>query len=407
MEATLPEEHDSDDGLTEELANSTEFADEEYGRPDEDEIGGFTQAVLWGTDWTAETIISQMERGNIEMNPRFQRRDAWSRSNKTKFIESLILGLPIPQIVLAEKKEARGRYIVLDGKQRLLSLANYAALGEGKDVGFRLSSLDIRNDLKRKRYKDLKDDPSLRDDFEALNSHTLRTVVIRNWPSLAFLHLVFLRLNTGSLKLSPQELRQAAVPGPFSDFADDFALESEPIQALLGRKSPDPRMRDVELIVRHLALHFYITNYRGRMKEFLDTSCENFNENWPTLEDQVREAATHFVEAIVILQTIFGAQGVARKKGSRLFNRSIFDALVFYAVDPEVREKMLESQADVRAGYNEVIENKDFQTAVESDTAGIPNTTARLAIWGAKLSEILKIELGLPSVNDQNEIVIG
>jgi hypothetical protein len=166
-------------------------------------------------------------------------------------------------------------------------------------------------------------------------------------------------------------------------------------------------MRDVELIVRHLALHFYITNYRGRMKEFLDTSCENFNENWPTLEDQVREAATHFVEAIVILQTIFGAQGVARKKGSRLFNRSIFDALVFYAVDPEVREKMLESQADVRAGYNEVIENKDFQTAVESDTAGIPNTTARLAIWGAKLSEILKIELGLPSVNDQNEIVIG
>ena len=396
-----------DDGLTEELANSTEFTDEEYGQPEAEELAGFSQAVLWGTDWTAETIISQMERGNIEMNPRFQRRDAWSRSNKTKFIESLILGLPIPQLGLAEKKDARGRYIVLDGKQRLLSLANFAGLGDGKDVGFSLSALDIRDDLKRKTYKHLKKDPALRDDFEALNSHTLRTVVIRNWPNLAFLHLVFLRLNTGSLKLSPQELRQAAVPGPFSDFADDFALASDPLQTLLGRKTPDPRMRDVELLVRHLSLQFYLTDYRGRMKEFLDQSCEQFNENWDVLEDQIQESSSQFIEAIVALQEVFGAQNIARKKDSRLFNRSIFDALAFYAVAPETRTAMLTSIEAVKAAYLEVIEDEAFQTAVESDTAGIPNTVARLAIWGRKLSAALDTELAIPFVNSANQIIIA
>src|SRR5476651_6598 len=78
----------------------------------------FSQAVVWGTDWTTETILSQLKRGNIELNPAFQRRDAWGRAGKSKFIESLILGLPIPQIILAESKEKRGTFIVIDGKQR-------------------------------------------------------------------------------------------------------------------------------------------------------------------------------------------------------------------------------------------------------------------------------------------------
>jgi hypothetical protein len=82
-------------------------------------------AVLHGTDWTTETIVNQLKRGNIILNPSFQRRDAWTRQQKSRFIESLILGLPIPQIVLAESKSNRGRFIVLDGKQRLLSILQY------------------------------------------------------------------------------------------------------------------------------------------------------------------------------------------------------------------------------------------------------------------------------------------
>ena len=104
-----------------------EFVEEDDAPPNADETQRFSQAVLYASDWTVETVVSQLERGNIELNPQFQRRDAWSARAKSRFIESIILGLPIPQIVLAERRNQRGRYIVLDGKQRLLSCLLYTS----------------------------------------------------------------------------------------------------------------------------------------------------------------------------------------------------------------------------------------------------------------------------------------
>jgi uncharacterized protein DUF262 len=87
------------------------------------------QAVVFGTDWTAATLIDQLGRGNIKLDPIFQRRDAWNAARKSRFIESIILGLPIPQLVLAEAKDDRGSFLVIDGKQRLLSLQQFAGIG--------------------------------------------------------------------------------------------------------------------------------------------------------------------------------------------------------------------------------------------------------------------------------------
>ena len=67
----------------------------------------FAGPSLWGTDWTTETIVNQLRRGNINLNPRFQRRNAWDKQRKSLFVKSLILGLPVPQIILAERREGR------------------------------------------------------------------------------------------------------------------------------------------------------------------------------------------------------------------------------------------------------------------------------------------------------------
>ncbi len=115
----------------------------------------------------------------------------------------------------------------------------------------------------------------------------MRAVVIRNWPDRDFLHLVFLRLNTGSLKLSSQELRQAMVPGDFTDAVDDRAIQSNALRLLLSRQSADPRMRDVELLVRFLAFGNFLVDYKGRMKPFLDESCEKLNSMWPSQAAQI------------------------------------------------------------------------------------------------------------------------
>jgi len=65
-------------------------------------------AVVTATDWTIETLISQLKKRNIKLDPSFQRRDAWTAKRKSEFIESLFLGLPVPQVVLAESKDRKG-----------------------------------------------------------------------------------------------------------------------------------------------------------------------------------------------------------------------------------------------------------------------------------------------------------
>jgi hypothetical protein len=232
-----------------------DFEEESEEQDVAEELGRSQAAVVSATDWTTETVVSQLSRGNIQLNPRFQRRDAWKRDRKSRFIESLIVGLPIPQIVLAESKKDRGKFIVLDGKQRLLAILQYWGLGEGVNNSYALTGLTLRGDLKRKTFKQLSSDPELEADFNALTNQSVRTVVIRNWKDTNFLHTVFLRLNTGSVTLSPQELRQALLPGPFTDFVDEAAANSEGLKRLLGLAEPDPRMRDIEVLTRFLAFH--------------------------------------------------------------------------------------------------------------------------------------------------------
>ena len=144
------------------MSNSKNFQEYEEQQELEEDIGqldqsSFSSAVVSANDWTTETLLNQINKGNIQLNPDFQRRDAWDKKRKSKFIESLILGLPIPQVVLAESKERRGAYIVLDGKQRLLSIRQFASDADDEVYEqLKLTGLEIREDLKRKSLQTLK-----------------------------------------------------------------------------------------------------------------------------------------------------------------------------------------------------------------------------------------------------------
>ena len=363
-----------------------------------------SEAVVFSSDWTAQTIVEQLRKGNISLSPRFQRRDAWNRARKSRLVESLVIGLPVPQIVLAEAKEQRGKYLILDGKQRLLSLLQFWGLGEGTNVGFPLSGLDVRDDLRGKRYEDLAD-PIHADDLAALQNQTVRTVVIRNWPSNAFLHLVFLRLNTGSVGLSPQELRQALKPGPFTDYVDDAAVESEGLKSLLRLSAPDPRMRDVEILARHLSFSFFLNDYRGRMKSFLDHCFEVFNDSWATYQSPLAERVEGFDRAVLALIDALGAENVARKPGSRSFNRAVFDALALYTSHAPVCDWVRGNPGSMKSLYNSLfLENEDFRVAIESDTAGVPNTVKRLAEFGTALRSASGLDVPIPRRTGDNRI---
>lgn len=388
----------------------------EFDETDEDTIDGsgererLRQSVVWATDWTTETILAQLERGNIELNPRFQRRDAWTLPRKSKFIESLVLGLPVPQIVLAEKHTHRGQYIVLDGKQRLLSLLQFQGRAtESKHNSFTLSGLEIlQRELGGRGFANIERDPLLSEYYNAFINQPIRALIIRNWPDELFLHVVFLRLNTGSVKLSSQELRQALFPGEFSNFADDSARASSALKKLLHLTEPDFRMRDVEILVRHLAFKHFLPEYRGEMKVFLDDACRRFNSEWVTRSTELNADVQQFEESIVALGKIFGEDNVAKRpvtSGRRPFNRAIFDVQVHYLTNPAVRAAAIKNKTRVKEAFTELWKrDDDFVRSVESTTKTIEATSKRFTAWGEVLQRVSGARLRIPRMSaDQSK----
>lgn len=356
--------------------------------------------AVTGTDWTVETIISQIKRGNIQLDPSFQRRDAWSNRVKSRFIESLFLGLPIPQIILAEHKDKKGKFIVIDGKQRLLSLKQFALPDEG-EKSLKLSGLEVLSKFNRMTYSDIANGIHC-DDVDAFTNQTIRTVVIKNWKNVEVLYLLFLRLNTGSVRLSPQELRQALYPGEFIEFMNNKTGKNEYLQRMLDIKKPDFRMRDVEILIRYLAFNFFATDYSGSMQNFLDMTCERLNKSYDTMKDELNETILTFNRSIELVFRIFGENKAFRKfkngKYEKKYNRAVIDIMLFYFSQFQNLDDVI-SHGQAICNQFELLCTSDstFLSALETTTKSLSAVHYRFRKWGEKLKDITGEDLTIPS----------
>ena len=368
-------------------------------------------AIVQATDWTTDTILSQIEKGRILLNPNFQRRDAWTDDRKSRFIESILLGFPIPQLVLAESQQ-RGKYIVIDGKQRLLSLVQFAGTGESPE-GFktlRLKGLEILNRLNGKTKEEIHSTGLGAQGFDEFENRTIRTVVIRHWKNEAVLYHIFLRLNTGSVQLSPQELRNALHPGLFAEFVDTYSADSPAMHKILQIKRPDFRMRDAELFLRYYAFRNFLSYYSGSMKQILDLTTERLNEEWVKLEEELRDQARQFEDAVNLTYTVFGPDDAFRKwKDGRFagrFNRAVYDVMLFHFWKPEVRREVQNRTDDIKSAFIKLSEtHPEFIDALESTTKSLTATTTRLALWTQALTEVTNLDLVVPRLV-KNRIII-
>ncbi len=369
------------------------------------DIGTLSTAIVNSTDWTVDTILNQVRKGNILLNPDFQRRDAWVKKRKSEFIESLFLNFPVPQIVLAADKTHKGKYIVIDGKQRLLSMSQFASTGEG-DIfeELKLTGLQVRKDLNGKSLTMLRQDSRFSDDIRAWENETIRTVVVKNWPNETFLYHVFLRLNTNSVGLSPQELRQALHPGPFIDFAAKESSNSNAIREMLSISKPDFRMRDVEIFIRYFAFKYFIHRYNGSMKDLLDMVCAEFNAAWEERKVELMKDAQKLEHAHQVTKSIFGESSYRKWTGERFerkFNRAIFDIMAFYFCNDSVAVKVQGNEAALKKGFQELCAgDRNFIASLERTTKSIEATSYRLAKWATVLNGALGTSLPIFKVEN-------
>ncbi|MBC1194675.1 DUF262 domain-containing protein [Microcystis aeruginosa BLCCF158] len=374
-----------------------------------------SETVVAGSDWTTATIRDQLIRENIQLNPRFQRRDAWNITRKSRFIESLILGFPVPLIVLAANNKEKGKFIVLDGKQRLLTILQFYGDSATPNNSFTLKDLEFLDNLNGCQYQDLKNDFNLNDILDQLDNQTIRTIVIRNWKTESFLHKIFLRLNVENTPLSPQELRQALHPGGFINFLDDRAIESQALKKIFKSSYPDFRMRDTDILLRYVAFHYYLSDYRGDLKKFLDNACVSLNARWDQNSEEIKNIIDQFEKAVQTTINIFGEKNFSRlwlpesATYRSQFNRAILDVMVFYFCDDLMRAAAETNKEQVEEAFKSLCRTAvdRFKNAVLISTNTKQSTYDRFHLWGQALSKVLDINFNIPQMEDNRIIFKG
>ena len=275
----------------------------------------------------------QPGRDLIDTAPAYQRRLRWNNKKRSLLIESLLLNIPVPPIFLFERDY--NEYEVIDGRQRLDAISSFLA------NEYKLSGLEYWPELNRSRFDDL---PVVLQ--KGLLRRSLPAVVLLAetkdvaGDELDVRRVLFDRLNTGGMRLNPQELRNALYPGSFNallirlarsrPFTDTWGIphyiegeESNPTDELL-RNALFSSLADAELVLRFFALRDAIINSKtGSLRGILDRYME---ANSSVNEDEAAAMHAQFTGCLERLILVFGAQ-TFRLNNGRL-SRPLYDALM-------------------------------------------------------------------------------
>ena len=214
----------------------------------------------YGADYPVDGLVRRLDRGDIYV-PEFQRKFVWTHAQASRFIESLMLGLPVPGIFLFKEPDTH-KLVVVDGQQRLTSLRAFyhGLIGNRK---FALKGVD--ESIDGATYETLDDDSRRTLDDSLLHA----TVFQQDRPEgdRSSIYRVFERLNTGGTALAPQEIRSCVYRGPFNDLLQTLN-EVDEWRWIYGPVSA--RRKDEELILRFFALKDDLNAYTKPLKQFLN-----------------------------------------------------------------------------------------------------------------------------------------
>lgn len=367
--------------------SETQIPDEE-NVDDLDEINEVITAAYaitaYGADYPVDGLVKRLNQDDIvvplfDMQPEvgqstvgFQRGFVWTRPQADRFIESLLLGLPVPGIFLV--KETNGKHLVLDGQQRLKTLQNfYAGLFQSKE--FALDN--VQEKWKGKTYKTLHVDDRRRLDDSIIHA----TIVRQDEPSedQSSVYLIFERLNSGGTFLQPQEIRVALYHGKFAALLNELNSNAN-WRALYGKKSA--RLKDLELILRFFALRFHESSYRRPMKEFLNRYMAS---NVNLQKNSEAELRLLFESTVDLIYSQLGPRAFRLKSA---VNAAIVDSIMIGASHYLAMKSSVPPLA-LKESYERLLINPDFLAATTRATADEESVKRRLRLAREAFSPVV------------------
>jgi len=336
-------------------------------------------------DLAVSELVAQIAGGDLILNPVYQRKYVWDDIKASKLIESLVINIPIPVIYLVEEED--GTCSTIDGQQRLRSIYRYL------NNEFRLTGLEVLADLNERRYLELGEREQ-----RLIARRAIRGIVVgqASHPDIRF--DVFERLNTGSVALTTQEIRNSAFRGPFNDLLHELANSDALRQCFSNRANT--RMTTEELVLRFFALDEHLLEYRPKLKKFLTIYMR---ENRQLGAEGIASKRASFLSTVAKVYSVFSGSAFRRTvvedrkiRWIPQINSALYDVVMlnFARLDVEP-EQLKASRARIRQGMERLATRDDeFADAISRSTSDRHRLLRRVALFGRML-EGLGLQSGL------------
>ena len=312
-------------------------------------------------DYNLKSLSELIANKQIDLSPRYQRRDRWKADRQSRLIESFLMNVPVPQVFLNE--DDYGKYSVIDGKQRLTAVHQFM---RGR---MKLTGLKVFKELNGLTIDDLGE--NLRNIISTRAN--LRATIILRQSDKDVKFEVFRRLNTGGVSLNPQEIRNSTWPGPFNELLLDLSEEDQ-FRQILGISKPASsalykEMRDVELVLRYFAFRDDWSTFKGGMAKRLD---EYMSDNQRPTKTELTALRGSFMNALAVSEAAFGPHTFRRylpesSTWRRPILAALYDAHMFAGMS-YAPEQVRPHRRALSARYRAMFSDPDFRRSIDAAT---------------------------------------
>lgn len=347
--------------------------------------------IIWqAKDFSIREFSSMEQEGDLDLQPNYQRKYVATPAIASRLIESVLMDVPIPVIYLAEENDTS--YSVIDGQQRLTSFLSFLNGHFPNGNEFKLTGLKVYKELNKKSFKELS-----KEHQNKIRKTTLHTIIIKKESNEDIKFEIFERLNTGSIKLNEDEIRNTVYRGAYINLLAELENDKT-FHELIQNENAKKRMLYRNMILRFFALSekTYL-NYKPSMKQFCNKELRD-NQHL-TIEKQ-KEYKERFSHCLDLVKVIFGRNAFKRyqldKNGNGSYgkniNMSLFDVQMCGFVNYSKNEILRNADNIREAMLNLMTTNTDFIESIEKSTSDKKVLQSRFKIWLDKLEEILSDE---------------
>jgi len=328
----------------------------------------------FGTDFDVHGLVRRLNQADIvipNFDPAgapdsdlegFQRSFVWRRYQMDRFVESLLLGYPVPGIFLVQQPDRK--LLVLDGQQRLRTLQ--AFYGSPDRPGFELTEV-------ADAYVGLRYDTLSPEERRTLDNTFIHGTIVKYEPSRGgddAVYQVFERLNTGGANLTPHEIRVALYSGEFVRLLRDLSAD-ENWRKLYG--PPSNRLKDQELILRFAAFRLNSENYSRPLKRFLNNFVRD-HRNGTGID--VADLSALFRNVCEIIATHIGRRAF---RATGQVNAALVDAIMF-GIARRLDAGPITEPDQLAAAFEHLVSQESFLAAIGRATADEDRVTRRLGM---------------------------